>query len=107
MITAAISTYKSHGLEFRPLEVIFGGNCGEYSGLYYFGESKIRLCETDGDFVWKLMLHELAHAWDDHNVTDEVRERYGAIYGETWNSSDTDHHNRSVEKFAEMIVGYL
>lgn len=54
------------------------------------------------------MLHELAHAWANLNLTDAQREQFAKLRGlEVWNSSEHDWEERATEHAAEIIAWAL
>ena len=86
----AMRRFRAGGLEgLPPLEVVLHGSrtpCEGYLGLYLAG--RIDLC-TEGllePYARKFALHEMAHAWTDANLPDEVLDRFLRIRGiATWN----------------------
>lgn len=75
MVDWAIERYIAVGLQLPDLEISFPVTCGGKSGRYLIGAGRIELCRP----TRKLVLHELAHAWDDQGVVD--REAFMARRG--------------------------
>jgi hypothetical protein len=74
VITAAIDRYESIGLDLPPLRIYVHrtqDGCQGELGTYgqYGSTDRIDLC-TEAKFY---VLHELAHAWEQHAISDEVR----------------------------------
>lgn len=61
MFDWAVARYVSVGLQLPDVEVHFPTSCGGKAGRYHVGQGKIELCHPSR----RLVLHELAHAWDD------------------------------------------
>jgi hypothetical protein len=74
-------------------------------GLYLAG--RIDLC-TEGllePYARKFALHEMAHAWTEANLPDEVLDRFLRIRGiATWNDQRLPWRERGAEQAAEIIT---
>ena len=105
----AMRRFRAGGLEgLPPLEVVLHGSrtpCEGYLGLYLAG--RIDLC-TEGllePYARKFALHEMAHAWTDANLPDEVLDRFLRIRGiATWNDQRLPWRERGAEQAAEIIT---
>jgi len=105
----AMRRFRVGGLEgLPPLEVVLHGSrtpCDGYLGLYLAG--RIDLC-TEGllePYARKFALHEMAHAWTDANLPDEVLDRFLRIRGiATWNDQRLPWRERGAEQAAEIIT---
>ena len=64
----AVARYVEAGLELPDLEISFPVTCGGKAGRYLVGQNTIELCRPQR----KLVLHELAHAWDDNSSLDRL-----------------------------------
>ncbi|MEN8115314.1 MAG: hypothetical protein ABFS21_13100, partial [Actinomycetota bacterium] len=52
-----------------------------------------------------IILHELAHVWDHHNLTDEVRQEFMDVLGLAgWNDPHLPWKERGVEALAEIVT---
>lgn len=52
-----------------------------------------------------MILHEMAHAWNHHDLTDEVRSEFMAFRGLTqWNDKDIPWKDRGIEALAEAVT---
>ena len=74
VIEAAIDRYESIGLDLPPLRIYVHSTqegCQGELGTYgqYGSTDRIDLC-TEAKFY---VLHELAHAWEQHAISDETR----------------------------------
>ncbi len=74
VIEAAIDRYESIGLDLPPLRIYVHSTqegCQGELGTYgqYGSTDRIDLC-TEAKFY---VLHELAHAWEQHSISDETR----------------------------------
>jgi hypothetical protein len=105
----AMRRFRIGGLEgLPPLEVVLHGSrtpCDGYLGLYLAG--RIDLC-TEGllePYARKFALHEMAHAWTEANLPDEVLVRFLRIRGiATWNDQRLPWKERGAEQAAEIIT---
>jgi hypothetical protein len=64
----AVARYAEAGLQLPDLAISFPVTCGGKAGRYLVGRNTIELCRPHR----KLVLHELAHAWDDNSSLDRV-----------------------------------
>ena len=108
LVTDAIATFESAGLELPPLVVTFdmaGEACKGHPGLFTKGApAVIQLCTE----LRHVILHELAHAWEWHTVADEIRDEFVADRGlPTWNSREFAWEERGVEEFADIVAAGL
>lgn len=81
VIEAAIERYESIGLELPPLRIYVHATqdgCQGHLGTFgqYGSTDRIDLC-TEAKFY---VLHELAHAWEQQAITDDIR---NAVMDET------------------------
>jgi hypothetical protein len=105
----AMRRFRVGGLEgLPPLEVVLHGSrtaCDGYLGLFFAG--RIDLC-TEGllePYARKFALHEMAHAWIEANLPDELLVRFLRIRGiATWNDQRLPWRERGAEQAAEIIT---
>ncbi len=97
--------FATNGLALPALEVFFfddGAECGGHKGTYRRNTSpaQIRICSAE-PFV---LPHELAHAWEAENVTDEIRAVY-MVERElsTWSDRGYEWNERGVEDAAFVL----
>lgn len=104
-LAEAVARFTDAGLLLPNLEVEFGDNrddCGGHFGLFRHGPPpwKIQICSSL-DFVYE---HELAHAWERANLTDEVRGEFMRLRGySTWADNTAPWNERGVEGVAVVI----
>jgi hypothetical protein len=103
-------------LEVPDVEIAFhpsSEDCGWNDGRYRSdGHTRlVDICVPDhGTFASDLhrrrtLVHELAHAWDDVNLTDDDRSSLlSVVGGDAWYDTDVDWGARGAERFAETIV---
>lgn len=106
----AASRFEAAGLELPPLAIRFHADptgCGDHLGLYRAGV--VDVCGTNVNLMSRRnLLHEMAHAWAEVNVTGQTRERFLAIRGlTTWNGWDVGWRERGFEHAAEILAWYL
>jgi hypothetical protein len=101
----AVAQFADAGLELPPVVVEFHADdagCDGYDGVFRGGQDPFRLdiCTANRYII----LHEFAHAWDRHNLTDELRHEFMELRDLTvWNGSGT-WKQRGVEALAEVIT---
>ncbi len=104
------------GLEVPDVEIVFhphSGDCNWNEGTYRSGDEtrRIDVCVPDHGTSHsdlqrrRTVMHELAHAWDDVNLTEDDRDMLLPVLGaQEWYGPDLDWTTRGVERFAETIV---
>ena len=109
----AIDLFDQAGLELPPLRYVHHDGdrtpCSGRDGLHHEvdGVSVIELCATEAVFgVQVMVLHETAHAWADHSLTDERKLAFQELRGwEHWrNYQAAEWHENGTEQAAEIIV---
>lgn len=109
----ATDLFDRGGLELPPLRFIYHdgdrSQCRGRDGLHRAidGVSVVELCVTDATFAAKVMvLHETAHAWADHALTDERKLAFQELRGwEHWRDYQAAQwHENGTEQAAEIIV---
>lgn len=104
-LEAALATFRDAGLELPDLMISFSveeANCGGHKGRFRDSTTpwEISIC-SDGDAVYH---HELAHAWERANLTDDQRAAFMGLRGyEVWSSADVPWNERGVEGVAFVI----
>ncbi|MDJ0496249.1 MAG: hypothetical protein QNJ89_00365 [Acidimicrobiia bacterium] len=88
--------------------------CGGARGRAWFdntGIATIAICAThdnpEVEEAWRqrTLLHEMAHAWIDQNVSGENVEAFTELRGlETWSSRDVNWEERATEHAAEILM---
>ena len=116
MLTEVSQKFERVDLHLSPdLQVEFSpepADCGEYDGTYVYKRDKVTFCRPS-DKKWKalkrLAIHELGHAWDDHNMTDANRRHYTAKIGKSggWLDERLAHDDRPGERFAGTVTALV
>lgn len=101
----ALARFQSAKLLLPDLEVEFSddeASCGGHHGLFQPGHApwRIKIC-SPLDFVYE---HELAHAWERANLTDDVRHEFMESRGySTWTDLTVPWNERGIEGVAVVI----
>lgn len=99
--------FVAAGLDFPEVDVVAHDDlfdCGGHVGLYHPGRRLLELCRADSESV----LHELAHAWADFNLSDADRAAFTAYRGVAgWNDQSEEWRDRATEHVAEIMVWAL
>jgi hypothetical protein len=104
----ALERYRAAGLELPPVEIHFHrdpARCRGNSGFY--GSGRLDVCSVDNTVAYsrKVVVHELAHAWSEANLTVGDRERFLNLRGlQSWNSWEGPWGLRGFEQAAEIIT---
>jgi hypothetical protein len=112
VIDWAIDLYADAGLELPPLEFVRYPTrepCRGARGLYTGDRSPatIRICTPEaGPFAESLFLHEIAHAWDGHTLTDRRRAAFLQLRNleQWWDDSSAPWHTYGAEQTAQILV---
>lgn len=107
LVEFGLSRFEQQGLElpelsfeFRPRAV----DCLGHQGLYSRRSRTLRMCSMDK----KTMLHELAHAWANHNLSDAEMNEFTRHRGlREWNDPAAPWKERATEHAAEIITWAL
>ncbi len=85
--------------------------CGGARGRAWLDQAKIAICAThsnpDVQLQWRqrTLLHELAHAWIDENVSPADLAAFTELRGlETWSPRDVAWEERATEHAAEIFM---
>jgi hypothetical protein len=102
----AVDRFQRGGLELPPVVIeihTVPADCDGYDGLFRSSETPptVLVCNRSRYIV----LHELAHAWEHHNLTDDTRQEFMELLGLTaWSDHDVAWKERGVEVVAEIIT---
>lgn len=109
----AVDLFAEAGLELPPIQYRYhDGNmsyCNGRDGLQQpdGAVNVIELCTTRLDFGTQVMiLHETAHAWADHTLTEETRTQFQELRGWAYwrNYEKAPWHENGTEQAAEIMV---
>ena len=104
IIAQALDRFAEAALPLPELRIYVHDSqegCDGHQGLYSNGGDphRIDLCDLDAT------IHELAHAWEHHHLTDQTRTAFMDHYDiEGWNDPDLAHAHRGVEQVAFAIT---
>jgi hypothetical protein len=112
----ALTRFDRAGLMLPPLVISFHderADCGGNFGLFRSGApARVDICGFNWDrFVVtarKTVLHELAHAWLGHTLTEAARGRFLDLRGlQTWGDDEFPWEEQGSEQAAEIIAWAL
>lgn len=101
----AVARFTSLGLALPDLEVVFADDKRSCNGYHASFQPRhpvwrIRFCSAL-EFVYE---HELAHAWERANLTDEARVEFMALHGfSAWADKTVPWNERAVEWVAVVV----
>lgn len=106
-VETALGLFDALGLELPPLIIKFAedlrpceGNLGTYRP-HEDGPAVVTICTK----MRLTLIHELAHAWDDHMLDDRTREAFMGHWDlDNWNDRTEDWHDRGSERAADTIA---
>ena len=102
----SVARYVDAGLELPNLEFFVHPDrdaCDGHKGYWHPGRTadRVDICAA----TESLILHEIAHAWDHHSVTDETRDAFMALYpDDEWEDDHVGHFAQGIERFAEAVA---
>jgi hypothetical protein len=103
----AVGRFDIGGLNLPSLEIrLHPDQDGCRGRLGYWEEGVANLCATHTNHIAvRTMIHELAHAWLDANVSQSDRNGFLALRGlRTWNGQDVAWDERGYEQAAEIVA---
>lgn len=112
-ITWSTVLFDEAGLDLPPLRYVFHGAdtepCVGRPGMHHHrdGVNVIEICASEMTRpIEGMILHETAHAWIDHNLTDERKAAFQQLRGWTyWRNYDkAAWHDNGTEQAAEIMV---
>lgn len=113
MANWAVDLFDEAGLQLPPMRFVYHGDdqtpCSGWRGAHRYvdGRSTIDICTSDpGNVTAGLVLHETAHAWAAHELSDDRKAHFQALRGWTYwsNHQDAEWHENGSEQAAEMMV---
>src|SRR3954454_14975720 len=107
LVRWALDRYADEGFDVPHLEIHFSADradCHEHLG--YYEDGVIWFCHPGtSEMAERGMVHEIAHAWIDAAVADDVRARFLDVRGlGTWNDWDLPWDERGSEQSAEIVA---
>jgi hypothetical protein len=108
LTTWVLARYRSAGLELPAVEIEFhptGAGCRNNSGFYRASHLDMCIADQSDEYARRVMVHELAHAWSEFNLSADDRTRFLGLRGlQTWNSWDQPWGLRGFEQAAEVLT---
>ena len=101
----AKAAFASAGMPLPELRIYFHSSddaCRGNHGLYGKGGDKHRVdfCTSFASVI----RHELAHAWEHHNMTESTRQTFMEQANlSNWNDHDAPHPSRAIEQVAYLV----
>jgi hypothetical protein len=107
-VERAIELFDLSGLELPPLVIRFAedpavceGNLGTFRTQGAGEPAIVSICTK----MRLTLVHELAHAWDSHALTEDRRAEFLSHWNlDNWNDRDDDWHDRGSERAAHTIA---
>ena len=109
LVDSGIELLETAGLRLSGIDIV---GYREVDGCYGRGgaaidhglRTEVRICvDGDGPTDDWTVIHELAHAWEHRNITDETRDVFLELRGlDAWR--DGEWHERGAEHAAEILV---
>lgn len=107
LVDFALDRFDAQGLRLPDLDFVFRDSlipCDLHKGRYHRDMQLVEMCSMDKH----TMLHELAHAWANHNLTRAQMEAFVSEHGlGSWNDPDHAWARRGTEHVAETIAWTL
>jgi hypothetical protein len=107
-IERALAAFDGAGLKLPDLGIYVyptPDGCGGLGGLYERQGSKDRVSVCSRTRRAFAILHEFAHAWEAHAVSDTTRQQFLEMKGlAKWRSSEVAWAERGMEQAAETIA---
>lgn len=111
LVTEAIAQFEDAGLDLPPLEIEFhddDARCKGFEGIHR-PAPRDQLVEADRILMCNrmkiILLHELAHAWKHHNLSEETRAAFAEHWDlDNWNDMAAAWGDRAVERAAHTIA---
>lgn len=109
LVKASLDRFADAGLSLPELAISVHESkegCAGHNGLYRSGGDveRIDICHVS-EFI---VLHELAHAWDFNNSTEEIRSEFLEAAGLThWSGEDVPWLDRGAERAANVVATTL
>ncbi len=109
-VEEALQRFAQAGLALPPLVIEYAATtdaCRGHAGLYspapngHSPTDRITMCSS----LRLFLLHELAHAWGYHSLTDDTRRSFMDRWAlQRWNDHNDSWYDRGTEKAAHTIA---
>lgn len=108
LATWVLARYRTAGLELPGVEIEFHpdpSGCRDNSGFYRQNHLDVCIADEADAYARRVLVHELAHAWSEANLTTADEARFLRLRGlDTWNSWDEPWGARGFEQAAEVLT---
>jgi hypothetical protein len=108
LVAEAVDRFESVGMDLPAADIYLHGSRSSctsyrYQGVFNLDGSTRRVDICNAKLI--TVVHELAHLWEHHNVSDDVRQALMDLNGAVeWQSLDVDWDERGIEIAAETIA---
>lgn len=107
LVELAEGRFEAQGLKLPEIDYVFHADlrtCSGHKGMYHKSTRTLEMCSMD----MNTMLHELAHAWANENLTEAAKEQFVSLRGlDSWSNHDHAWERRGTEHVAETIAWAL
>ena len=107
LVDFALGRFAAQGLILPEVGFVFHDSlmpCSGHKGMYHRKSRTLEMCSMDEE----TMLHELAHAWANENLTTDEMNAFVASRGlDSWNDHHDPWERRGTEHVAETIAWAL
>lgn len=107
LVDFALDRFETQGLQLPEVEFVFRDSlrpCDLHKGRYHRDLQLVEMCSMDKH----TMLHELAHAWANYNLSRDQMEAFVIERAlDSWNDPDHAWARRGTEHVAETIAWAL
>jgi hypothetical protein len=111
LVAWAQARFAGAGLDVPSVGVVFdpeADQCGGFQGRYYAETSTVYMClrnQTSERVLRTLLLHEMAHAWTEEQLTDVARAEFAELRETpTWGSWEFTWTERATEHAAVVLA---
>lgn len=107
LIERSIDRFENAGLRLPPLRIYAHDAtdaCGGHTGQFGHDGDERRIDLCAGSSHTAIVLHELAHAWEHHNVSEATRQAFLDATGLVWYDANLPWRERGIERLATTIA---
>lgn len=104
LVADGLEMFEAAGLTLPRVDFVFHDDTSECSmrrGLYHLSSHTVEMCTMNPE----TLVHELAHAWGESNLTDVVKATFMQHRGLTvWNDKALAWEERGIEQAAAVVT---